>query len=98
MRLIDADEAVKKYSTWLNNYIDCGNDPFSDIAESVRYVMQQFDRQPTAYDVEAVARELEELFNTYLENVLIQREGRHYVNAMHIFDKAIEIVRGGRND
>lgn len=62
-------------------------------------VVRVIKSQPTAYDVEAVEKELGELFNAYLEIVLMQREGRHYVNAMHIFEKAIEIVkRGGRDE
>lgn len=97
-RLIDADKLIEHMKRQcVDNCLRCDwltiltNEPYCGL----------IDNQPTAYDVEAVVRELGELFNAYLENVLIQREreGRHYVNAMHIFEKTIEIVeRGGRNE
>lgn len=96
--MIDADSVIvvcERYSAieWNKKVAPAS---WADAYESFA---EEIDSQPTAYDVEAVVRELEELFNTYLENVLIQREGRHYVNTMHIFEKAIEIVnRGGRNE
>lgn len=101
MRLIDADKAIKEYEETRQKLIEMDADLFREEIDELDYIIRQFKLQPTAYDVEAVVRELGELFNAYLENVLIQREReeRHYVNAMHIFEKTIEIVeRGGRNE
>lgn len=99
MRLIDADKATEGYSAWLNNYINCGNDPFSDTAESVRYVMQQIDRQPTAYDVDAVVKELEEFKKTWHWECDCRKCNASTSCVSCLINRILEIVkRGGRNE
>ena len=65
--------------------------------------VEEVKNQPTAYDVEAVVRELEEPFNDYREKsetMLNHRAKRlYYRGLMRGFEYAIEIVkRGGRNE
>ena len=67
-------------------------------------ILQVVDDQPTAYDVEAVVRELEEKIKHHWEranychdNELYIAESEH-IGKCEAFRETIEIVRGGRND
>ena len=80
MRLIDADRLRELYE-------DC-----EGLKVSCELVLQNIDDQPTAYDVEAVVRELEE------KSMMYSLNDRDCIFAIPLND-AIEIVkRGGRND
>lgn len=97
-RLIDADKAVERYSKELHKLIEAGCDPFTGSCEFIRDIMQAFDRQPTAYDVDKVVAELEdEMEECRLRGI---EKGDYYsLGEGSGFAVAIEIVkRGGRNE
>ena len=81
-RLIDADSLKKNIAKWLQ-----GSDPqetvmvkLDDIAVSV---LMEIEEQPTAYDVEKVVAELEELAN---------HNGNAYLDSADVIDI---VKRGG---
>lgn len=82
MRLIDADK---------ENF----NEVFvgaSELAQDTRYVAQiLINRQPTAYDVDKVVEQLEEL-RKECEDPLQDYDPNYFI------DKAIEITKGGGVD
>ena len=86
MRLIDADKLKKE--------IHC---TYSDDLE----ILEKVENQPTAFDVEKVAKELEDLkmrcFLT-LENTGDADKDCAYLNTANAIDKAIEIVKRGGID
>ena len=85
-RLIDAEELKKR--------IHC---LYSDGLE----ILEKIDEQPTAYDVEAVVKELEDLKKRYyftIANTGDADKDCAYLNTANAIDRAIEIVnRGGRD-
>lgn len=85
-RLIDAEELKKR--------IHC---LYSDDLE----ILEKIDDQPTAYDVEAVVKELEDLKMRYyftIANTGDADKDCAYLNTANAIDRAIEIVkRGGRD-
>ena len=85
MRLIDADKMMKDMKrNCVGNCLKC--EAFTILSSNLHCGV--IDRQPTAYDLEAVVRELEELRN-------MERCDHSRLKVQ----KAIEIVkRGGRND
>ena len=103
-RLIDADEAVREYEACIENYILSGNDPKSRYIEDWEYVIKQLSNRPTAYDVEAVVRELEAKSTYFAHKAEYEKDiGYAYVAPRKYgisdgLDLAIEIVRGGWND
>ena len=104
MRLIDADEAIREYEACIENYILSGNDSKSRYIEDWEYVIKQLSNKPTAYDVEAVVRELEAKSTFYAHEAEGDKDmGYEYLTIRKYgisdgLDIAIEIVRGGRND
>lgn len=82
MRLIDADETIKQYTQiFVEKYgIDCG--------KMFQGVLKQM---PTAYDVDKVVEEFEEIQN---KAVSVKNEDIS-IYAVGMMDKAIEIVKGG---
>lgn len=86
-RLIDAEELKKR--------IHC---LYSDDLE----ILEKIDDQPTAYDVEAVVKELEDLKMRYyftIANTGDADKDCAYLNTANAIDRAIEIVkRGGRDE
>jgi tetrahydromethanopterin S-methyltransferase subunit F len=104
MRLIDADEAIREYEACIENYILSGNDSKSRYIEDWEYVIKQLSGKPTAYDVEAVVRELEDKVEFYESREKRQMELDCGMAACHTngvqqgIKFAIEIVRGGRNE
>lgn len=86
MRLIDADELIKYTDKVAFNMVDA-----IEIA--------QF---PTAYDVEAVVRELEAARKSHKEIAdgkgWSNRDRVHAIGIVGAYNHAIEIVRGGRNE
>lgn len=87
MRLIDADKLKKE--------IHC---TYSDDLE----ILEKIENQPTAFDVEKVAKELEDLKMRYfltLANTGDADKDCAYLNTANAIDRAIEIVkRGGRDE
>lgn len=82
MRLIDVDELKKWFEPYKGLDVPCAE------------VCQRIDSMPTAYDIEAVVKELEqEKFVSYLKDDVAAMEHNLTLN------KAIAIVkRGGRNE
>lgn len=97
-RLIDADKAVERYSKELHKLIEAGCDPFAGSCEAIRDIMQAFDRQPTAYSVEAVVKELEQEYE-WQADTFHGTLNDDALGQMRAYDNAIRIVkRGERND
>lgn len=85
MRLIDADEL--KDTLLKNRYTTEHNQIF-------RYI----DEQPTAYDIDQVVEELEEVKMRYfltIANTGDEKSDFAYENVGNALDKAIEIVKAG---
>lgn len=91
-RLIDADEMTKRLQEWNRN---------DDIDKALyNFAMHRITEQPTAFDVEAVVKELGELKK---EQKLIVRPSREKKDSVDIvrtieyvkFDDVMEIVRKG---
>nr|DAR86755.1 MAG TPA: hypothetical protein [Caudoviricetes sp.] len=82
MRLIDADETIKQYTQiFVEKYgVECG--------EMFQGVLKQM---PTAYDVDKVVEEFEEIQN---KAVSVKNEDIS-IYAVGMMGKAIEIVKGG---
>lgn len=93
MRLIDADILKKELSKMEDEYKstlneNCNDDPFSDgVLSALFTVFNTINNQPTAFDVDKVREQLEELrVNAFNDEVMIINE-------------AIEVVKaGGRDD
>lgn len=86
MRLIDADKLKKE--------IHC---TYSDDLE----ILEKIENQPTAFDVEKVAKELEDLKMRYfltLANTGDADKDCAYLNTANAIDRAIEIVKRGGID
>ena len=92
-RLIDADWIVDS---------DIANCLGAEYYCCVPDVRDMLNDQPTAYDVEAVVKELEDLKMRYyftIANTGDADKDCAYLNTANAIDKAIEIVkRGGRDD
>lgn len=101
MRLIDADLLMRKCEKWLKPKAPDEDEMVSltDIAVSM---LMEIEEQPTAYDVEAVVKELEYLKMRYyftIANTGDADKDCAYLNIANAIDKAIEIVkRGGRDE
>lgn len=86
MRLIDADKYTENIKNFADN-IRIGNPKFAAVYDAI---INSINRQPTAYDVDKVLKQLEDekshmsLFDDELEEV--------YKSAI---DDAIEIVKAG---
>ena len=98
MRLIDADELVKYYKRLSNECFSKDNHEYANLYDCV---CAKIMTQPTAYNVEKVVEELEEIKGQgcvgvkckdckYTHNCF---EGERAENV--VIDKAIEIIRRG---
>lgn len=89
MRLIDADELLQEFEIETNIHTnnDCGFWHWTGIKAMIK-------RQPTAFDIEEVVKELEGLKTEYKEG---WDEGNHEddYGAYFAIENAIEIVRQG---
>lgn len=86
MRLIDADRLKTTHEIQMGNF------------NSMESVREWIDRQPTAYDVEAVVRELEERAEYYNKAYYRHHDDEDSGRAF-AYECAIDVVkRGGRND
>lgn len=91
MKLVNADKFI--------DWIDLGHSRHpSELCFSEIDVVNMINHQPTAYDVEAVVRELEEERKSAYDNFEKYRMPSFWREA-YAFVDAIEIVlRGGRNE
>lgn len=92
MRLIDADELIKYIKIW-----EIGTSISSDQKEFIDCV----NRQLTAFDVDKVIEQLEELKMRYfltIANTGDVDKDCAYKKIANTIDKAIEIVKGGGVD
>ena len=89
MRLIDADELIKYIKNW-------------EIGTSISSYQKEFidcvNNQPTAFDVDNVVEQLEDLKEMYwfsIANTGYKKLDVDYKNIEYALDRAIEIVKGG---
>ena len=91
MRLIDADALVKDLSyLYTKNHIP--------VDMRAKEILTTIMEQPTAYDIEKVVKELEELKMRYfltIANTGDEKSDFAYENVGNALDKAIEIVKAG---
>ena len=91
MRLIDADTLVKGLSyLYTKNHIP--------VDMRTKEILTTIMEQPTAYDIEKVVKELEELKMRYfltIANTGDEKSDFAYENVGNALDKAIEIVKAG---
>ena len=94
MRLMDADEFIKKF-----RYAEANTEDEKIMCATVRRMIKE---QPTAFDVEKVVREFRDLKMRYyltIANTGDADKDCAYLNIANAIDKAIEIVkRGGRDE
>lgn len=91
-RLIDVDWIVDS---------DIANCLGAEYCSCVPDARDMLNDQPTAYDVEAVVKELEDLKMSYfltLANTGDADRDCAYLNTANAIDRAIEIVKGGGTD
>ena len=101
-RLIDADKLLKCVEVSMqNNTHRNGNAALCHISEHMHFI-KTIVEQPTAFDVEKVVKELEDLKMRYyftIANTGDADKDCAYLNIANAIDKAIEIVkRGGRDE
>lgn len=90
-RLIDADLLKEHISSYAGMFTDEG------FMVRLEAVLCGIDFQPTAYDVEAVVRELEKEYEATID--LYHRTADVYFSGKaYGLDIVIEIVRGGRDE
>lgn len=103
MRLIDADELEEKITKWLKPSKP-DEDELISIPDALVSTMMTIDEQPTAYDVDKVVEELEEIiYPQRLYFCRVSKGGCNKSDDVGCIDcaiqKAIEIVkRGGKNE
>ena len=99
-RLIDADLLMRKCEKWLKPKAS-DEDEMVSLADIAVSMLMEIEEQPTAYGVEAVVKELEDLKMSYfltLANTGDTDKDCAYLNTANAIDRAIEIVkRGGRD-
>ena len=92
MKLIDADELIKYIKIWeIGTSISSGQKEFIDCV----------NKQPTAFDMDKVVEQLEELKMRYFLTIANTGDADKdcaYKNIANTIDKAIEIVKGGGAD
>ncbi|WP_270213515.1 hypothetical protein [Dorea formicigenerans] len=85
MRLIDADEFIKKF-----RYAEANTEDEKIMCATVRRMIKE---QPTAYDVNGVANELKR--GKFIESETVLSDVHQGYNAG--LSRAIDIVKGDRN-
>ena len=99
-RLIDADLLMRKCEKWLKPKAPY-EDEMVSVADIAVSTLMEIEDQPTAFDVEKVVKELEELKMRYfltIENTGDADKDCAYLNTANAIDKAIEIVKRGGVD
>ena len=101
MRPIDADKLLKCVeASMLNNTHRNGNAALCHVSEHMHFI-EMIVEQPTAFDVEKVVKELEDLKMRYyftIANTGDADKDCAYLNTANAIDKAIEIVKRGGVD
>ena len=95
MRLIDADNLIKLTKKDMEFAFNNG---FLDMAFEREHLIKVIRNQPTAYSVDKVVEELEELKMRYfltIANTEDEKSDFAYENVGNALDKAIEIVKQG---
>lgn len=103
MRLIDADKVIEEMRKW---YFDeekqeAAKNDVSPMDLLTNLAITTVKNQPTAFDVEKVVKELEDLKMSYfltLANTGDADKDCAYLNIANAIDRAIEIVKGGGVD
>lgn len=109
MRLIDADEFLKKLGKEIEGaverYYENDKDSFyGGICSACGEIRSMISNQPTAYDVDKVVKQLEVLSDradydmSVCEKGMYQYMYQYYDGFGDGIDKAIEIVKGGGRD
>lgn len=96
-RLIDADLLMRKCEKWLKPKAP-DEDEMVSVADIAVSTLMEIEEQPTAFDVEKVVKELEDLKMRYyftIANTGDADKGYAYLNIANVIDKAIEIVKRG---
>ena len=100
-RLIDADLLMRKCEKWLKPKAP-DEDEMVSVADIAVSTLMEIEEQPTAFDVEKVVKELEDLKMRYyftIANTGDADKDCAYLNIANAIDRAIEIVnRGGRDE
>lgn len=92
MRLIDADKLIDYFYYGINDIpvIDGYND---------RKIIDIIKEQPTSYDVNKVAKRLEEMRDTITHNISLNSQGENVdeeiLNEISHYQKIIKIVKSG---
>ena len=86
MRLIDADELLR------NEIVRCGCQPLVNDNKLLKDII---NAQPTAYDIDKIVEQLEELIEKNVGFMRATPEANAYIKAIR---DAIEIVKGGGID
>lgn len=99
-RLIDADLLMRKCEKWLKPKAP-DEDEMVSVADIAVSTLMEIEEQPTAFDVEKVVKELEDLKMRYyftIANTGDADKDCAYLNTANAIDKAIEIVKRGGVD
>ena len=89
MRLIEADTLKDSVEHSLNT----GRETFS-----AEIIYEAIDNQPTAYDVDKVVAELENLADKANDNIMVSESPQYHDGYEDGVRKAIQIVKGGGVD
>ena len=97
-RLIDEGKLIKVLEERATNEAICGYMTAYDVTNSI---IDEVNEQPTAYDVDKVVKQLEELkslvpVNRILDDIVNEKQKE--LGMLIAYSKAIEIVKGGGVD
>lgn len=99
-RLIDADLLMRKCEKWLKPKAS-DEDEMVSVADIAVSTLMEIEEQPTAFDVEKVVKELEDLKMRYyftIANTGDADKDCAYLNTANAIDRAIDIVKRGGKD
>lgn len=100
-RLIDADLLMRKCEKWLKPKAP-DEDEMVSLTNIAVSMLMEIEEQPTAFDVEKVVKELEDLKMRYFLTIANTGDADKdfaYLNIANAIDIAIEIIkRGGRDE
>lgn len=96
-RLIDADLLKENILRWLKPS-EPDETKMIEVADALVSTMMEIDEQPTAFDVDKIAKQLKDLKAMYwfsIANTGDEKLDFAYEKVGNALDKAIEIVKGG---
>ena len=97
MRLIDANLLKQNISKWLKPSKPDETEMI-EVTDALVSIMMEIEEQPTAFDVDKVVEQLEELKRRYFLTIANKGDADKdcaYKNIANTIDKAIEIIKGG---